>query len=173
LKLKRISNRSAWLRGVAWLAALLVAAWILSMTLASTGTRADVRFTAANTNLVPFSRKWPALLCLFRGCESPGQRRASIAFLFVDVLGNLAVFAPFGMAVAAATLPPRSSRSARRQFGWRWWAGVAGAGALFSLSIELAQLFIPTRATDIDDLILNTLGAVAGAALFRLFLSLR
>jgi glycopeptide antibiotics resistance protein len=42
------------------------------------------------------------------------------------------------------------------------------AGFLLSLSIELAQLAIPTRATDVDDVILNTLGTAIGALLIAL-----
>ena len=152
-------------RLLAWAVAGLIALWLLSLTLRP-GTQLN------GMNLVPFSHKFAAFQCLLFACRSQVERRASAAFLFVDVLGNLAVFVPFGMAVAAATLP-RRPRSGQRRFGWRWWVGVTAVGALLSLGIELAQLFIPTRATDIDDLILNTLGTVAGAALFRLFLSLR
>lgn len=42
------------------------------------------------------------------------------------------------------------------------------AGLSFSLLIELSQL-LNLRNTDIDDLLLNTLGAVIGFVLFRLF----
>ena len=45
---------------------------------------------------------------------------------------------------------------------------VLSAGAAFSLLIELSQL-LNIRNTDIDDLLLNTLGAVAGFLLFRFF----
>jgi glycopeptide antibiotics resistance protein len=39
-------------------------------------------------------------------------------------------------------------------------------GCLFSISIELMQLTLSTRATDVDDVIFNTLGAALGAAGF-------
>jgi glycopeptide antibiotics resistance protein len=42
---------------------------------------------------------------------------------------------------------------------------VTGAGLLLSLFIEIAQLAIPSRVTDVDDVILNTLGTAAGALL--------
>ncbi|HML69632.1 MAG TPA: VanZ family protein [Clostridia bacterium] len=42
------------------------------------------------------------------------------------------------------------------------------AGVLFSLLIECSQL-LNLRSTDIDDLLLNTLGAVVGFALFRAY----
>jgi glycopeptide antibiotics resistance protein len=40
-------------------------------------------------------------------------------------------------------------------------------GALFSSIIECIQLFLPNRTTDINDVILNTIGTVAGYLLFR------
>lgn len=43
----------------------------------------------------------------------------------------------------------------------------AAAGALLSLLIELSQLF-NFRATDIDDLLMNTLGTAAGYLLYKL-----
>lgn len=55
---------------------------------------------------------------------------------------------------------------------WDAWdhpGKVLGAGAAFSLLIELSQL-CNIRATDVDDLLLNTLGALLGWLLFRLFL---
>lgn len=46
--------------------------------------------------------------------------------------------------------------------------GVLAHGFAFSLLIELSQL-LNIRSTDVDDLILNTLGALLGYGLFRLF----
>ena len=46
--------------------------------------------------------------------------------------------------------------------------GVSSNTFLLSLGIELAQLTIPTRATDVDDIILNTLGTLFGAAAMAL-----
>lgn len=43
------------------------------------------------------------------------------------------------------------------------------SGLLLSLMVELSQL-LNIRSTDIDDLILNTLGAILGFAMFRLYL---
>ena len=42
------------------------------------------------------------------------------------------------------------------------------AGILLSLSIELLQLLVFERTTDIDDIILNTLGVVIGYLIYRL-----
>jgi VanZ family protein len=164
---KHTARRETWLRLLGWAGALLVALWILSMTLVERGQSASV-------NLAPFSRKLPALGCLLGGCELPGERRAAGIFLFVDVLGNIAVFVPFGIAIAMATFPrPTRKKGAggRRHFGTRGWLRVAGIGGLFSLGIEVAQLFMKTRATDIDDVILNTTGALIGAAIFSFLVS--
>lgn len=48
------------------------------------------------------------------------------------------------------------------------WKRATGVGFFFSFSIEVIQLFIG-RITDIDDVILNTLGALLGYILYRLF----
>ena len=53
----------------------------------------------------------------------------------------------------------------------RWWGRVTLMGFLLSLSIEVTQLFLATRATDIDDVILNTLGTLLGAAILVLLIS--
>lgn len=71
----------------------------------------------------------------------------------VGYLLNVALFVPFGFLVP-----------------WLWrkmdrWIHVVPAGTLFSLFIELSQLF-NDRITDVDDLIMNTLGVAIGYALF-------
>jgi glycopeptide antibiotics resistance protein len=114
-------------------------------------------------NLVLFSQKWPAFICLLE--PSCSEQRVAFRFLFVDVLGNIAVFVPLGAALAVAILPTRRVPQQRTRLHGRWWLKVITAGFLFSLSIELAQLAIPTRATDVDDVVLNTLGTAIGAAI--------
>lgn len=47
------------------------------------------------------------------------------------------------------------------------WSAVAGIGFLFSVFIEITQL-INNRQTDIDDVILNTSGAVIGFMMYKL-----
>jgi len=81
---------------------------------------------------------------------------ASVRFLVVDVVGNVAAFIPIGFAVAGSIEGNGGSRL--------WFA--TGVGALLSLFIELVQLNIATRATDVDDLIFNTLGAAIGGGVF-------
>jgi hypothetical protein len=67
---------------------------------------------------------------------------------------NVLLFVPFGFLVPM--LWPRADRL---------WA-VVPAGLAFSLLIELSQL-LNNRASDVDDLLMNTLGAAVGFLLFR------
>lgn len=69
---------------------------------------------------------------------------------------NAVMFVPLGF-----LLPLVWRRGARL-------APVAAFGFAFSLAIELTQL-LNNRTTDIDDLLMNTLGALAGFALFKLW----
>lgn len=70
---------------------------------------------------------------------------------------NAALFVPFGFLVPVLW----------REF--RSWGAVTGAGFLTSLLIECIQL-CSFRATDVDDLIMNTLGAFVGYVLAWIFL---
>jgi glycopeptide antibiotics resistance protein len=147
---------STWKRVAAWLAVALIVIWLLNMTLRPGGQPNGI-------NLVPFSQKRFALACLME--STCLQQGGSFNFLFVDGLGNVAAFVPLGAALAVATLPKRAAAGGQTRSDRRRWLIVVAAGFLLSLSIELAQLAIPTRATDVDDVILNTLGAAVGAAI--------
>lgn len=76
--------------------------------------------------------------------------------LFGQGIANILIFVPLGF-LAPVALP-------RLRRFWKTSLSMA----LFSLSIELTQYFIG-RCTDIDDLLLNTLGGIGGYCLFRLF----
>ena len=67
----------------------------------------------------------------------------------LNLLGNIAMFVPVGLLVPIAT-------------GLRW-RHVVSVCLLASLAIEIAQVSLG-RAFDIDDVLLNTLGAALGAA---------
>jgi hypothetical protein len=99
------------LRLTAWLAVALIVIWLLSMTLRP-GSQLN------GINLVLFSRKWPALICLLE--PSCSEQSAAFRFLFVDVLGNIAVFVPLGSALAVATLPRRLEPQQRTRLNSRW-----------------------------------------------------
>ena len=76
-------------------------------------------------------------------------------FNFLGYLLNAAMFIPFGF-LLPLLFPDR-----------RKWTTVIAAGFWFSLLIELSQL-ISFRATDVDDLIMNTLGAAIGYIFYRI-----
>lgn len=83
--------------------------------------------------------------------------RKSYWLLFM-LLGNIIMFMPLGFFPALLW---------RR---WRWWKSLlVGLGS--SAIIEFVQFFIG-RSTDIDDVILNTLGALAGFWIFGLLRAL-
>lgn len=81
--------------------------------------------------------------------------------LALNLIGNVAMFIPTGV-----ILPVLYRRVNR------YWKDVF-AGAVLSLCIELLQLPFASRATDIDDLILNTLGAALGGLIFFSIRALR
>ena len=76
--------------------------------------------------------------------------------ILLNVYGNIFLFLPTGF-----ILPLVYKRLDR------FWKVVA-AGAGLSLCIELLQLPFSVRSTDIDDLLLNTLGVALGFALYAL-----
>lgn len=69
------------------------------------------------------------------------------------LLGNVVMFLPLGFFPALLWRHPR------------WWRSVLAAGGV-SLFIEIVQIFVG-RSSDINDLILNTLGGLAGYGLYR------
>ncbi|MGE4277764.1 MAG: VanZ family protein [Lawsonibacter sp.] len=80
------------------------------------------------------------------------------SWLMFIQLGNIAMFMPVGFFAALLW------RQAR------WWKSLL-AGFAASVFIEFIQLFIG-RVTDIDDVILNSTGALLGYGLFRLLRAL-
>lgn len=102
-----------------------------------------ILFTAAlwppRLNLIPFVR-----------LKDYALRRE----MLLNVIGNVAMFIPSGILLPG--LYPRL----------RGFLKTVAAGAGLSLCIELLQLPFSVRSTDIDDLILNTLGAALGYGLY-------
>jgi glycopeptide antibiotics resistance protein len=114
----------------------------------------DVR----GVNLVPLDQTWRAARGVF-AAPDPLQHPA-FNYLALQVMGNIAAFVPFGFATAGLL-----------RGGSRLWTllRVVAWGFLLSLAIELTQLVMVTRATDVDDLIFNTLGTFLGASLLLAF----
>jgi len=109
-------------------------------------------------NLVPLARKGKAILCLL--ATSCPYYSSAFQYLIIDLVGNIVVFIPLGFGLAGIFHPKRIPVTLI--------LGLIG-GFIFSLTIELIQLAIPSRTTDIDDLIFNSLGGLIGASLFVLY----
>ena len=71
----------------------------------------------------------------------------------LNLLGNVFIFVPFGF------FEPMASRQ-------RSFFGTVMDGFLLSLLVEVFQLITKVGRLDVDDLILNTLGVVAGYIVF-------
>ena len=78
-----------------------------------------------------------------------------------NVVGNGAMFVPSGIVLPVVY----------RQLNDFW--KVVAAGAFISLCVEILQLPFPSRATDIDDLIMNTLGVMVGYGIYAAFKRLK
>ena len=78
-----------------------------------------------------------------------------------NVAGNTAMFVPSGIVLPVVYRRLDSFRK------------TVAAGALLSLSIEILQLPFLSRASDIDDLILNTLGTAVGYGIYAAFRCLK
>ena len=76
--------------------------------------------------------------------------------LLLNLIGNTAMFIPSGIVLPMIYKNLNSFRK------------VIGAGALISLCIEIFQLPFFERATDVDDLLLNTFGAAIGCLIYML-----
>ena len=77
----------------------------------------------------------------------------NINYFLINFIGNIVMFVPIGFC-----LPVLWKIKGRY---------VILTGFLISLFIELSQLFL-SRGTDVDDLILNTLGTTAGLLIYKL-----
>ena len=81
--------------------------------------------------------------------------------MLINIIGNFAMFIPTGVMVP---LIYKSRNTLLR---------AVGVGVLLSLIIELIQLPFAVRASDIDDLILNTAGCLLGYGLYAIARTIR
>ncbi len=88
-------------------------------------------------------------------------RYGSVRDIVWNVAGNAAMFVPSGIVLPVVYRRLDSFRK------------TVAAGALLSLSIEILQLPFLSRASDIDDLILNTLGTAVGYGIYAAFRCLK
>lgn len=98
------------------------------------------------TNLIPFK--------VFKETYIEVFANGNINYLIINFLGNIIMFMPLGFFI-----PLLWNISNKK---------VVIIGFCTSLFIELCQLFL-IRGTDIDDLILNTIGVVLGLLLYKMF----
>lgn len=98
-----------------------------------------------NVNLTPFY-----MFRIYKASYGLGD----IMYIIINFIGNMAVFIPMGL------FPALLFREAK-------WYRSALIGCGFSGFIEISQYFL-MRQTDIDDVILNTLGALWGYWLYLL-----
>lgn len=146
---RRVHTAARRVRPLWLLAASLSVAVVLWLTL-----REDEHVQWSNltgVNLVPLHHHWAAFQCWLRDCPAAD---AALQYLLVDVVGNVLLFIPLGLTLAAV-----STRATR----WGRLAAATVSCALLSTLIETIQLALPSRATDVDDVLFNTLGAFLGA----------
>ncbi len=84
------------------------------------------------------------------------REQIGFAYVFLNLAGNIIVFMPFGF-----LLPIMSSRL-------RGFFRVVLLGLALSLLVECIQLATNTGRFDVDDLLLNTIGAALGFLIFVL-----
>ena len=82
----------------------------------------------------------------------------AFVFALVGIAGNLLLFAIWGF--LAWKFLDEAKRSPLRNH-----LEVVFIGTLLSIGIETAQVFLPTRAADVNDVFWNVLGTIAGSAL--------
>lgn len=97
------------------------------------------------TNVIPFKVMFETYNEVFV--------QGHINYFLINFLGNIIMFMPIGF--FTALLWKLSNKK------------VIAIGFFFSLLIESCQLFL-TRGTDIDDLILNTIGTILGLLLYKI-----
>jgi len=105
------------------------------------------RDVSRSLNLVPFKTIWE---------YASGSNHLRASFAVSNILGNIVVFIPFGLFMQAIRK--------RKTF----WAGMLII-LISTVVIEVVQYAFGLGATDIDDVILNTVGGVVGMLVYRLF----
>lgn len=96
-------------------------------------------------NLIPFK--------IFKDIYYEIVVNRNITYLWINLVGNICIFIPIGLFPLIL---------------WKVKVGkVIIGGCLLSLFIEISQMFL-ARATDIDDLILNTIGVIIGVVIFNM-----
>jgi glycopeptide antibiotics resistance protein len=114
------------------------------------------------TNLAPFEDIQRIVLRAGRD----GYLSNAILYAVVGIVGNLTMFAVWAFLLWKFLDGPGRSAAGNH-------VDVLLAGTLFSVGIETVQLFLPTRAADVNDVFWNVLGSIAGCAAAHLHRNLR
>lgn len=126
------------------LATLVLVAWLIGGLVLTLQPAHPLPGQVVDDNLIPFH----TLRIYLDNLGSP--------FWMRNLFGNLGLLFPLGL------LGPIALRALDR-----WWR-LALVAFCYSASIEFTQLFIPDRSADIDDVIVNVIGALIGFGLYRL-----
>ena len=116
---------------------------------------------------------WIALLTLYLSAMYIVVGVPGVQYIVWDPTVNLIPFQDFsssnilGMALNAVMFAPLGFLLPAYFERYRHWGRTLAAGFLTSLTVELIQLFT-FRATDVDDLIMNTLGTLVGFLIAKL-----
>jgi glycopeptide antibiotics resistance protein len=84
------------------------------------------------------------------------RERLGLESFIVNILGNVLAFAPFGF-----LLPMIHKR-------YRSFFKILFLSILFSLTVEVIQLFLKVGIFDVDDILLNTFGGLVGYIIFSI-----
>ena len=114
------------------------------------------------TNLAPFED----IQRLAARAGHGGYLSNSCLYAIIGIVGNLAMFAVWAFLLWKFLDGP--DRPAARNH-----VDTLLAGTLFSVGIETVQLFLPTRAADVNDVFWNVLGTIAGCAIAHLHRNIR
>lgn len=82
-------------------------------------------------------------------------RTLGMPLFLINIVGNMVAFMPFGFFL------PIISRGSRK------WYNTVSFGLIFSLILETLQLIFKVGSFDVDDMLLNTVGAGLGFLVYR------
>lgn len=144
--LKKQRNKRNWYHEIGLFLFFLYFIGLASQTiLPKFGSDQPIGFHFSEINVIPFR--------IFYDSYIETIQNHHINYFIINFLGNIGVFIPLGFA-----LPFLWKQMSLKQ--------VIFYGFISSLTIEIIQLFI-SRGTDIDDLILNTIGALMGFYIYQ------
>jgi glycopeptide antibiotics resistance protein len=128
--------------------AVFLAAWLLGGLLFTLQAAHPLPGQVVDDNLVPLR----TIRIYLANLDDP--------FWVGQLLGNLSLLLPLGL-FGPFVLPALD----------RWWR-IGLVALVYSSAIEIAQLRIADRSADVDDVLVNVLGALIGFAMWRLVRSI-